>query len=105
MFGQKFSKHNMARMFNSSKNFLGTTYGHAKNFLGTLDNGVKIGRQIYNSISPLLDKYVGGNNAKTIKDYVNKGNSTYDNIKDQVISKHNDIYSDYNNVKNKLLNL
>ena len=103
MFGQKFSKHNMMRMSNHSKNFFGTTYGNAKNFLGTLDNGVKTGRQIYDTVSPLLDKYVG-NHSKTIKDYANKANSTYDNIKDKVISKHNDIYSDYNNIRNKLTN-
>ena len=83
------------------KNFTSEAYSKSKNILNNIDNGIKIGKQIYSSISPLLDTYLG-NHSKAIHDNVMHGITKYDDIKNKVIENHDNLYNDYNNVKHKL---
>ena len=101
MFGQKFKKEHLQNAFNKAKNFIGDAYLKSKNVLNNIDNGIKIGKQIYSHVSPLLNKYLG-NHSKRIHDNVMRGISKYDDIKNKVIENHDDIMHDYNTVKHKL---
>ena len=58
MFGQKFKKEHLMNAFNKTQNFVGEAYSKSKNILNNIDNGIKIGKHIHSSISPLLDKYL-----------------------------------------------
>jgi uncharacterized coiled-coil DUF342 family protein len=101
MFGQKFKKEHLMNAFNKAKNFVGDAYLKSKNILNNIDNGVKIGKQIYSQVSPYINKYLG-NHSKSIHDNLIKGISKYDDIKNKVLENHDDIINDYNNVKHKL---
>ena len=101
MFGQKFKKEHLMNAFNKAKNFVGNAYNKSKNIVNHIDSAVKIGKNIYSTISPVLDKYLG-NHSKAIHDNVIRGISKYDDIKNKVIENHDDIINDYNNVKHKL---
>ena len=65
------------------KNFTSEAYSKSKNILNNIDNGIKIGKHIYSSISPLLNKYLG-NHSKAIHDNVMHRISKYDFIKKQL---------------------
>ena len=80
MFGQKFKKEHLMNAFNKVKKFTSEAYSKSKNILNNIDNGMKIGKHIYSSISPLLDKYLG-NHSKAIHDHVMHGISKYVDIK------------------------
>ena len=69
--------------FNNAKNSVGEAYSKSKNVLNNIDNCIKIGKHIYSSISPLLDKYLGSH-SKAIHDKVMHGISKYDDIKRQL---------------------
>ena len=70
--------------FNKAKIFVGDAYSKSKHVLNNIDNDIKIGKHIYSSISPLLDKYLG-NHSKAIHDNVMHGISKYDDIKKSVV--------------------
>ena len=70
--------------------------------MNNIDNGIKIGKHIYSSISPWLEKYLG-NHSKAIHDNVMHGISKYDDIKKSVVENHDNLYNDYNHIKNKIL--
>ena len=101
MFGQKFKKEHLMNAFNKTKNFVGEAYSKSKNILNNIDNGIKIGKHIYSSISPLLDKYLG-NHSKSIHDNVMHGIPQYDAVKKAIVETNDNLYNDYNNVKHKL---
>ena len=101
MFGHKFKKEHLMHAFNKAKNFVGEAYSKSKNVLDNIDNGIKIGKQIYSSIGLLLDKYLG-NHSKAIHDNVMHGISKYDDIKQSVVENHDNSYNEYNNVKHTL---
>ena len=101
MVGQKFKKEHLQNAFNKAKNFIGDAYLKSKNVLNNIDNGIKIGKQIYSHVSPFVNKYLG-NHIKSIHDNVMRGMSKYDDIKNKVIENHDDIMHDYNTVKHKL---
>ena len=90
--------------FNKVKNFTSEAYSKSKNILNNIDNGIQIGKHIYSSISPLLDKYLG-NHSKAIHDNVMHGITKYDDMKNKVIENHDNLYNDYNNVKHKLFKM
>ena len=79
MFGQRFKKEHLMNALNKAKHFVGEAYSKSKNLLNNIDNGIKIGKHIYGSISPLLDKYLG-NHSKAIHVCVMRGISKYDDI-------------------------
>ena len=87
--------------YNKAKNIVGEAYSKSKNVLNNIDNGIKISKHIYSSISLLLDKYLG-NHSKAIHNNVMHGISKYDDIKKTVEENHDNLYNDYNNVKHKL---
>ena len=68
---------------NKAKIFFGDAYSKSKIVLNNIDNGIKIGKHMYSSISPLLDQYLG-NHSKAIHDNVMRGISKNDDIKKQL---------------------
>jgi hypothetical protein len=100
MFG-KFKKEHLMNTFNKVKNFAGNAYNTSKHLVNSIDRGVKIGKHIYDSISPLVDKYLG-NHSKAIHDNVKHGLNKYDDVKKSVLENHDNILNDYNTVKHKL---
>ena len=83
------------------KIFIGDAYLKSKNVLNNIDYGIKISKQIYSHVSPLINKYLG-NHSKSIHDNVMRGISKYDDVENKVIENHDDIMHDYNTVKHKL---
>jgi hypothetical protein len=102
MLGNKLNKQHIVKAFHNTRNFLGSAYSHGKNILGSIDNGFKIAKHAYGVISPILDKYAGHHN-KSINNHVMNAVKSYDDIKSKVIENHDNLYNDYNHIKNKIL--
>ena len=80
---------------------VGEAYSKSKHGLNNIDNGIRIGKHIYSSTSPLLDEHLG-KHSKAIHDNVMHGISKYDDIKNSVVEHHDNLYIDYTNVTHKL---
>ena len=74
-----------------TKDLLGHGYAKGKEFLGRINEGYGHAKQIYNVVSPLLDKYLPGNASHKIKDAVSKGMNKYENLREKVIDNHDHI--------------
>jgi hypothetical protein len=99
-FGKHFSKVKdfLGHGYAKTKDFLGKGYAKGKEILGKLNDGYGHAKQIYDAVSPLVDKYLPSNTSKTIKDAVNKGMSEYENIREKVIDKHDHIKDNLNDI-------
>ena len=104
MLGNKLRKEHIIKAFNNTRNFLGSAYSHGKNILGSIDNGIKIAKHAYGVISPLLDKYANNHNNSINKSAMNAVES-YDDIKHTTLETHDNLYNDYNVIKQNLLNI
>ena len=103
MLGNELNKQHIVKAFHITRNFLGCACSHGKIFiLGTIDNGIKIAKHAYGVISPILDKYAGHHN-KSINNHVMNAVKSYDDIKNKIIENHDNLYNDYNYIKNKIL--
>jgi len=98
MFG-KITKQQGNHHFNRAKDFLGNAYNKTKNFLSDIDHGVKTFKSIYNVVAPVLDSY-GLNASKN--NHVMKALTGYDNIRNNIIEKHDRVINDAQKVKNNL---
>jgi hypothetical protein len=99
MFG-KITKQQVSHHFNRAKDFLGKAYNQTKNFLGDVDSGVKTFKNIYSVVAPVLDSY-GLNASKNT--HVMKALSGYDDIRNNIIEKHDRVVNDVKKVKNNLV--
>jgi hypothetical protein len=86
--------------FNRAKDFLGKAYNQTKSFLGDVDSGVKTFKNIYGVVAPILDSY-GLNASKNT--HVIKALSGYDDIRNNIIEKHDRVVNDVKKVKNNLV--
>jgi hypothetical protein len=104
MLGNKITKQHIVKAYNNTRNCLGGAYSHGKHILGSIDNGIKFAKHAYGVISPLLDKYASRHNNSINKSVMNavKG---YDDIKHKALETHDNLYNDYNTIKQKLLKL
>jgi len=99
MFG-KITKQQVSHSFLKAKNFLGHAYNQTKGFLNHVDHGVKTFKQIYDVVSPLVSKYAN-NHSEKIHNNINKGMSSYNNIRDKVIQGD----QEFQTVKHRLKNI
>jgi hypothetical protein len=87
--------------FNKVKKFTSEAYSKSKNVLNNVDNGIKISKHIYSSISPLFDNDLG-NHIKAIHGNVMHGISKCDDIKKSGLENHDNLQNEYNKVKHQL---
>ena len=92
-FSKHFSKVKqfLGRGYANTKDFLGKGYAKGKEILGKINDGYGHAKQIYDAVSPLVEKYLPNHASKAIKDVANKGMSEYENIREITIDKHNGI--------------
>ena len=68
--------------------------------MGDVDSGVKTFKNIYSVVAPVLDSY--GLNASE-NTHVMKALSGYDDIRNNIIEKHDRVVNDVKKVKNNLV--
>ena len=81
-----------------TKDFLGHSYAKGKEILGKINDGYGHAKQIYDVVSPLLDQYLPTQTNHAIKNTVNKGMNEYENLRNKVIDKHDNIKDNINNI-------
>ena len=99
-FGKHFSKVKdfLGHGYAKTKDFLGKGYAKGKEILGKINDGYGHAKQIYDVIAPLVDQYLPANTSRKIQDTVHKGMSEYENIREKVINKHDNIKDNLNNI-------
>ena len=104
-FGQKLGAY-MRTGFGSVKNFLGNAYSTTKKTMGTMDDIIKKGMGIYNTIAPAIkdiapQQMQGG--LSKIESGVKKGSQTYDKIRGHIDATEGQVMGKVNEVNRKLM--
>ena len=102
MFGLKFTKPNVSSILSKSRDFLGRAYNTTKNVLGEIHNGVNTFRTIYDAVAPVFlnnSNQQVSRGARLLDGYYGKGMSHYDNIRNKVVSAHDDLTNRISNIK------
>ena len=95
----KFNKHNFVQAYHSAKNYIGNAYHTTKNVLGNIDNAVSAGKSVYVILAPYIDEFSGG---KGIHKNAMKAITAYDDIRNQVVDKHDNVLTKFNDINHKL---
>ena len=100
--GVKVTSQGLRDLFSRVKSHMNAGYNHTKNFLGKVDHAVKVGKQIYSALEPVINHYASGYGARAINNHVMKGLSGYESLRNKVIDHHEDAMNRYGNVKRAL---
>ena len=101
MFGSKITRHNIHANLRRAKNMLGGAYHHTKSILGDIDHGVRVAKTLYGAFSPVLDSLMG-DKYKMMNNNVMKALSGYDGIRNTVMTGHDEIQHNVNQVTSNL---
>ena len=101
-----FGKMNMGRFKSSMSNIkrtvgrhaatLGKRYGQVKDGLNTLDKHMNTAKSVYND--PQVQSSIKELTGDKLTSKINKGLSNYDQVRNRVVSTHNDVERHTNNV-------
>ena len=101
MFGVKLDRNSFRHAIGKTKNLVGKAYSTTKNVLTDIDSGIRVAKQIYSIVSPVLQSTLGDNYHKTNK-YVMKGLSGYDQLRSKVMEGDEQATHHYNQVAGDL---
>ena len=101
MFGLKFTKPDVSRISSKSRDFLGKAYNTTKNVLGEVHKGVNTFRTVYDAVAPVFlnnSNQQVAKGARILDGHYGKGMSQYDNIRNKVVSTHDDLANRISNI-------
>ena len=87
--------------FGKVKALLGQGYAHGHRFLGHLDNAYRTGKEIYNIVQPAM-QHLAPEATGNVNKHLNKMDSNYSRIRDQVVDAHSKVEHHYNDISGKL---
>jgi hypothetical protein len=93
-----FNSQQLARGWQKTKRVIGDTFNHAVRIGQGLDHGMRIGKKLLASVSPILDQYGGGHHVKSIM----SGITAYDSGKADVMHGYNNIQSHYSRIQRQV---
>ena len=96
MLGLKYNRHNMQHILNKSRSLVSGAYKTAKNFLGNVDYNVQAFKNIYGTVAPVL-RNIQNPQVRSLDNYVTRGLSEYDNLRNKVSSAHDNILRNVRN--------
>jgi len=78
---EKFNKHVFHRTMQNVKSHIGHGYNAIKNIAHNFDHGVRVAKQIYAVVEPVIRQVAGNNN---LHHHAMKGIAGYENIRNKV---------------------
>ena len=93
-----FNSQQLVRGWHKTKRVIGGTFNHAVRIGQNLDHGMKIGKRLLSSMSPLFDQYGGQNHMKSIMG----GITAYDQGKADIMNGYNNVQSHYARIQRQV---
>ena len=91
----------LAHHFGTAKTLLGQGYAYGKRFLGHLDHAYRTGKEIYNIVQPAMQQ-LAPEATGNVNRHLNKMDSNYSRIRDQVVDTHSKAQHHYNDISGHL---
>ena len=107
MFGIKFNRNTLQQAMRNTKNHIGQAYGFTKNIFNNVDSSVRLFKNVYSTLQPVIEDVLGSDAAKTGNKYIKQGLSGYEDIRNKVMDTDENLKKHYNQIvggleKNKI---
>ena len=107
MLGFKFNRNTLHQVMQNTKNHIGQAYGFTKNIFNNVDSSVRLFRNVYSTLQPVIEDVLGSDAAKTGNKYIKQGLSGYEDIRNKVMDTDENLKKHYNQIvggleKNKI---
>ena len=104
MLGQKITRNNMRTLFNNVKHGIHRGYHTTKKFLGDVDSGVRIAKELYTTLEPLISAVAGTHKQHSINNQVLHHLTNYESVRNKLMDADQHV-GKYANLGNKVQNI